>query len=507
MGIDKRPGMAERFIYEKLQMSWFVEPDFHDSSYEERFKGKIALRAEFLYDLTTAILCKLHAKSGLESKSFGKRKILFTSQNAEWKVVRDISSNKMKKSDAFFDSIINELQKEGQYDLIATYPLGRHPFDGLRIIRDKEQNWDVIQIPFNTHWSWNIWKEERKANRHFQKVWTNLRDTEMDEAFKKPFPVSFEIIFGRIIRYTKMAEKLIENEKPDLIVIVNEYGIWEKSLIVAAKIKGIPTLAIQHGIIHPYHPGYLHSIKEFSGKRLLRNISLPDKIAVYGEYTKNLLINVCNYPADTIVITGQPRYDILSKSEKLFSKKNFMTKYGLDESKKVALLITQEASMSFDFLIAVVRALKNFPEVQTVIKPHPCDIHFGWHYKILEKEGYCAIVLDPKAYTFESLYASDVVLTVNSTTAIEAMILDKPVVIVNLTGQPDAMPYVKSGAAIGVNREQDVHNAIFRALYDNQSQEELANGRLTFVRMHVHQIGQGTENIVKLINQMIETGV
>ena len=42
---------------------------------------------------------------------------------------------------------------------------------------------------------------------------------------------------------------MIENEKPDLILIQNEYGGFEQALVIAAKFKNVPTIAIQHGII------------------------------------------------------------------------------------------------------------------------------------------------------------------------------------------------------------------------------------------------------------------
>jgi CDP-glycerol glycerophosphotransferase (TagB/SpsB family) len=45
-------------------------------------------------------------------------------------------------------------------------------------------------------------------------------------------------------------------------------------------------------------------------------------------------------------------------------------------------------------------------------------------------------------------------ITAYSTTAIEAMILKKPVVIVNLSGEKDQMPYVRSGASVGVYKKR-----------------------------------------------------
>jgi predicted glycosyltransferase len=138
-----------------------------------------------------------------------------------------------------------------------------------------------------------------------------------------------------------------------------------------------------------------------------------------------------------------------------------------------------------------------------VIKPHPGDTMCDWHNKILEKEDYSATLLDPKANTFEALFASDIVLTITSTTAIEAMILGKLVVIVNLTGKPDPMPYVVSGAALGAYKEDDVLPAIEKALLNKKCQEELAMCAENFVREHTYQVGKATENVINLLKIMV----
>lgn len=65
-------------------------------------------------------------------------------------------------------------------------------------------------------------------------------------------------------------------------------------------------------------------------------------------------------------------------------------------------------------------------------------------------------VTDRYCNILELIAACDVLITWESITAIEAMLLGKPVVIVNLTGREDLMPYVSAGAALGAYRQEEI---------------------------------------------------
>ncbi len=98
---------------------------------------------------------------------------------------------------------------------------------------------------------------------------------------------------------------------PLLILLQNEYGWRERSLLVAAKENGIPTLAIQHGIIIPTHKGYMYTKEEISPNpsQYSLHCPIPDFTAVFGESYLDLLTKVSSYPSNRVIVTGPPRYD------------------------------------------------------------------------------------------------------------------------------------------------------------------------------------------------------
>jgi 3-deoxy-D-manno-octulosonic-acid transferase len=94
---------------------------------------------------------------------------------------------------------------------------------------------------------------------------------------------------------------------------------------------------------------------------------------------------------------------------------------------------------------------------------------------------------------------------VRSTTALEAMILDKPVIIVDFIKNPFPTPYTESGAAIGVYKEEDLAPTIEKVLHNQKVQKELKNNRKQFVYEHAYKIdGQASKRVVDLIKLMIQ---
>jgi glycosyltransferase involved in cell wall biosynthesis len=439
-------------------------------------------------------------------------KILFTAQDIEWRVIRDYETDSMKKSDAFFDSITKKLVGADKCKVVGIYPLNPSIL-GLRIFIDKLKNWDIPHRPFNFYWPLDVWKKEKEAFKYFKGVWDTLRD---DETFKelciyngknlykqmrRELEIYFYLLFPHAVKYIKIAKRMIEKEKPDLILIVNEYGNFERALAVAGKLKGVSTLAVQHGIITPTHYGYIFD-KEDKGK-----IILPDKTCVYGQYYYDLLTKNSIYEPEQVVVTWQPRYDVLYHADKNYSKERFFRRYKINPNHKIVLWTTQCHGLSNEENIknfrAVFEIMQNIKNATLIIKQHPGE---GKKYtKMIEKYlstyKISAGVTPRSSDTYEQLFVCDLMITKNSTTAMEAIALNKPVIVLNLSGEPDVVDYVEQGVALGVYKEGDLRAIIEKLLKDDS---ELAKNRAKYIEKYLYKIdGKATERVVNLIEEMI----
>jgi len=94
-------------------------------------------------------------------------------------------------------------------------------------------------------------------------------------------------------------------------------------------------------------------------------------------------------------------------------------------------------------------------------------------------------------------------VTKSSTTTLEAAILNKPIIILNLSGKPDIIPYVDKGIALGVYKKEDLIPAIKNALYSREVREKLARQREKFVYDYAYlQDGNASERVASLIAQV-----
>ena len=113
------------------------------------------------------------------------------------------------------------------------------------------------------------------------------------------------------------------------------------------------------------------------------------------------------------------------------------------------------------------------------------------------------VVLTKDSNLYHLFDICDLVLTCASTTALEAMIMGKPVIDINLADLPDVLPYTQSGAAIGVYRSEDLVPAIMDVMDKEEVKLKLEEKRQRFVYDYAYlQDGQAASRVVGLIMQM-----
>ncbi|HJH26921.1 MAG TPA: hypothetical protein C5S37_09180 [Methanophagales archaeon] len=122
--------------------------------------------------------------------------------------------------------------------------------------------------------------------------------------------------------------------------------------------------------------------------------------------------------------------------------------------------------------------------------------------KYLNSYNIDAVLTPKESDTYEQLFVCDLMITRHSTTAMEAVALNKPIIILNLSGEPDPVEYVKEGVALGVYKEGDLKPTIEKLLKDDS---ELAKNRKKYIETYLYKIdGKATERVVNLIEEMLE---
>lgn len=301
----------------------------------------------------------------------------------------------------------------------------------------------------------------------------------------------------RTVAEMETLKYIIEKEKPRLFIVLNELEMFGRTIVGIAKSKRIKTLYLQHGAIAE-HPSYV---------KLYAN-----KMAAWGNEAKKIMIGLGSKASD-ITVTGNPSYDQLISWK--VDRDYIYKKLGLDTRKGVVVLATQpagfEVSKENNIKVAksVIKAVESFPNKQLLLKLHPDE--YGFLYAKIIKGMKAKNVrickhhlVNYKINIFDVLSICDLLITQFSTTAMEAMIKNKPVVTINLTGKPDMMAYAKSKAAIGVYKTKDIAPAIKKALYNKKTQNNLSRNRKRFVYQNCYKLdGNATKRVVGLVKGMV----
>jgi hypothetical protein len=209
-----------------------------------------------------------------------------------------------------------------------------------------------------------------------------------------------------------------------------------------------------------------------------------------------------------IIVTGQPRYDIINDAWKVYSREDFCRRYNIKSNNKIILWATQCHGLSNEENIknfkAIFGAMKNLIGMTLIIKQHPAE---GEDYtnmmnSYIHDYKINALITPKNSDTLEQIFISDLMITRASTTAIEAIAMNKPVIVLNLSNEPDPVEYINEGVAKGVYREEDIGPAIKGLLEDDS---DLAAYRMAYINKYLYKIdGKATQRVMDIIYCMLE---
>jgi CDP-glycerol glycerophosphotransferase (TagB/SpsB family) len=144
----------------------------------------------------------------------------------------------------------------------------------------------------------------------------------------------------------------------------------------------------------------------------------------------------------------------------------------------------------------LVRALETLERALGLVKPHPAEPASAYAADL--RGARRVRVVAPGADLLELLHAADALVTVESLSAVEALVLGRPVLILNMPTNLRAL--VDEGVALGVPAGADPTEALRRLLFDSATRQALAQAR----QRYLSEVAQGVDGgaarrIVELI--------
>ena len=262
--------------------------------------------------------------------------------------------------------------------------------------------------------------------------------------------------------------------KPGVAVTYAEAGGWGRALALESRRRGIPLAGLQHGFIYRHWLNYRHEPDEmqplFDGSSDA-GFPLPRLTLVFDDYAAEHLTLAGCFPRDAVAVTGSPRLDAMAAEAHRLSSDEIeraRREAGAEGTQPLVLIVSKYTEIR-PHLGPLLDALKSLDHVRGAIKTHPAETP-----SLYESAGAAnqnVRVLPAASPLAPLLRGAAAIVTVNSTVAIDSLVLGTPALSIGLPN--NLSPFVQAGAMAGATSDQEIEPALRRVLYDEGFRQQL----------------------------------
>lgn len=282
------------------------------------------------------------------------------------------------------------------------------------------------------------------------------------------------------IRVLLLAEQVIRKIKPKTIIVSDVSDFEAKSFTLIGREENIPSICIQYGMLGPHNSEWRYFSQDYVG-------------AFDSESAR--IIKKHGIPENRIFLTGNPRFDSYRNNPSL--REYIRKKLDVPLASKMITFMsvpfapegvgTIESHISQneheELLGEVYSVAGKHQNWFLVVKPHPEEplrVHLKFQTSLNGRANYFRIAQGFIAY--EMINASDVIITCHSTTGLETIYMNKPLITINLTGKPDYVDYASSGAACPVRSKHKLSSVIESYMNDATFCQRYESGRKAYIK-------------------------
>lgn len=260
------------------------------------------------------------------------------------------------------------------------------------------------------------------------------------------------------------------------VIAGDENSPLTKSILDAARFRGIRIIGLQHGTMHDLHPAYLYTPND----RL--NYIVPDLTLTWGKYWEQFLIEKGNYPKDAVVSVGQIRTDIIPVLMKAQNQKQA-------NPTEVILFASQpqrDPELRYQAAFDVFKAARKLPNTKLIVKLHPREFADSGYYSAIATEAGCKnYTIDKTSDLYQLIASCDVLITCFSTVGTETVYFYKPLIILDHLKQ-DIQGYAAEGVAFQAT-DADSLTTILSGIFRGSLRVD-RNKYNAFIRKYAYQI-------------------
>ena len=384
------------------------------------------------------------------------------------------------------------------------------------MIESSFSNKNVISFPFVP--SFYYMKKQRDAYRNSKKLIQEMfskRNSFFNNSINNKDIEIFlankfkEIILEQlknIVFYIYQADYVCKYFKPKILIQHMDVKPYELAFTNIANKYNIPSVNIQHGL----NPEFRGVDKMFSKHYL-----------IWGQDSKQRFIRNGNVETN-FYITGAIDTNIMIEHFNNESENNLFKIKGIKKGTFTVTILarnSQHTTSSYKyqdselfFLINAIKSLKNIfkDEIQILIKLHPGDKNTYFYKSKCENilKNIENIFFFQKGMYYETIEAADLVLSPGSSSIIDAIILNKPTILLTLFKRDDIMGYSNYKVLKYANTLEEFEIILSRFKLDKE--EFLMNfgsQREIFIKDYIYKLDSNSlARMMKVINTLMKVG-
>ena len=339
-----------------------------------------------------------------------------------------------------------------------------------------------------------------KETRQLMSYWKRKARLQLNGRIWSGFEAWFRKKAVHCVRSLLLADIMLSQTKPSIIVTTDPADFEAKSFALIGRSFGIPSLCLQYGSV----------CAADSEWRFLAH----DYVAAFDTQSAEI-IEKHGISKDKIFVTGNPRFDQYKQDDEE-GRKKIRQELGLSDQTPLVVFLSiplaPEGIGSLESYIthteylnvlqAVYEVPKKIQDIKLFVRFHPEEDH-SVHQSFLNQNK--QILIDQKKTLREILNAADVVITLHSTAGLETILLEKPLIFINLTNREDLVDYATLEAAMAVRKKEKLIPTIRLLLEDQNIRTELKNKQVLYCRhAGLVQNVSSSVRLAKLIKEVYE---
>lgn len=280
--------------------------------------------------------------------------------------------------------------------------------------------------------------------------------------------------------YLQSAENLFQETNPKGVVVISDVRLTELALTRVAKLKKVPSI-----LVSP------NTMLDLAG---INPYQSAEKVAVVGNNIKKQLLGI-GLSRESIRVFGPVAAENWQSSSDRAVKTKVMNSLRIPRGKKLVLAVSFRPTWMIPkseketFIRWAVKAVEKNDQI-LIIKPHPTEKR----YRVLEELkdwGLSRVIVtdNNQLDLYELLTASELVLQTWSLTIFEAIMFNRPVIVVNPFKKNYAkiLPIIKMGGAKEVKTLSDLIYwlKIFSNHRSQKTQQQLLQAKIAS-RQFIH---------------------